>query len=834
MTSKQIQGLTILDRLTDLDPALVAEAEVDACFLPPVSAAERYEHKRARREARATRREENPFFRFAGSGAGAVCISLVVAFALLVGIVYVINHAPFDSVPVGGTTGEAPGGTPENEAATWGDGTIPIDALDTDYIVYTDKKVYATAPSRILLTLRGKTPGVDIAYFQSASMESLTDPEWSGDLFWNDLAEERVEPIGEDEYAEWTKEIHINEAEGILPDGIYRIHHMEYDREKGRYVSGAYCDFAVGLAYGQLLTGQSEGWFFPDIVSVADQDPAHLDEFFAADPSTLPKGEVPAPVTRKTLWHITPAGLYEATGVRVFKNTSGSESYFLLDGCLYEILSFGGFGIHNAVVCDYDLNGVNDVLFTTSFGSGIHRCAVSVFNTETRKTHGIPFHIGTQDTPASAEGESLSDASLLTDLIQNLPDFCVVRLETGAAPQFVVCSADMRPGEHGYADARWTNLVWYAQLVLTEGNVPTMRLDPTPPSADTTYPDAAEKPYTITASMSKNAVGDRGFLSVRYTAAAPGTVLAPIFKIAVRKIGGEATETFKLQTTAEAIEVLPPDDADAYATYAHSWEILNPEAMIEGTYRVYALNYAGACIAYTDVLWLDGYELHSPAESADITVSQIQDDAMLDAFFAADRSGLSDTDIKREKLRYVTQPSFEADGVRLYDYVDGGRSTSFLLTDGVVFDLGRRLCNAIACDVDLDGSTDILFTGTSGSGIQYSSVGVFSLKSRTVRCIYTAILPDAPKYLVVRAVSEQVTDGVSTGVYALYRADYRADKERLFCGTYEDLRLLAELELREGDTPVLHFADVEPEYSVAGDDRAETAAETASSSEPAS
>ncbi len=389
MKTNRIQGLTVMECMTDLDPALVAEAELDACFLPPLTAYQKKEHKKARREAARERREENPFFRFAGSGAGAVCISLVVAFALIAGIVYFINYAPKNPV------GPGPGGQPEGtQAPTWGEGQIPTGEIDAAYTISTEQRMYETSPKRIAVTMRAKNPGVDIDYFHAFRIESLTDPagELDFDCLWTEEWMERAEPVGKDEYAAWTKSVSIN---GVMPDGIYRIHHMEYDKDKG-YVSAAFCDFAVGAYYGELL--------------------------------------------------------------------------------------------------------------------------------ETGRTDALP---------------------------------------------------------------------------------------------DTTYPEAAEKPYTITATIGKNAAGDRGFLSVTYTAVQPGTGLKPIFEIGIRKIDGTGSAGFELITSSEAVEILAPE-ADEYATFSHAWEILNPEAIVAGTYRVYALNYQKQCIAYADVVvggGASGEEEQPPVES---------------------------------------------------------------------------------------------------------------------------------------------------------------------------------------------------------------------------
>ncbi len=690
MKTEHIQGLTVLEKLTDLDPALVAEAEVDPAYLPPLGAGEKYERKRVRRAEREERRELNPFLRFASSGAGAACISLLVAFVLIAGI---IRHAPRGTGEP--TPGVTPGGAPETEAVAWSEGKIPTGLIEVNYTISTDKRVYETAPSFLKVTMRGKNPGEEIAYFQSFYIECLTNPSVVIEGFWNDLAEDRVKPLGKDEYAVWTKEVGINGATtGAMPDGIYRIHHLEHSEvphaaseATGEYISAAFCDFAVGLEYGNTLEW-APGWDFPDIITVADQDPALLDAFFAAELSEGLVENYVTKVVREQLWHITPAGLYEATGVRVFKDAVNSFSFFLVDGTIYQLPSFGGNGFHSAVVCDYDLNGVDDILYTLSWGSGMHRSEVWVFNTETRESHQI------FDTAIFRYTSSTSYRDdVLIRLVQ--ADLCVVRMDIVPQPTFVLCHAETSQGEHGFADMRFTDLNWFARVTLTEGQLPTVSI--------IIENDPAENPPTT----------------------APGFF-----------------------TTAD------------------------------------------------------------------------QSKTHLEKLFEADWSGTSQTEtaaFEWEKFYHVTpEGMFDDYGVRLYDYADGDKSTSYLLVDGRVYDLGMCLSNAIPADIDLDGNTDILLAGTCGTEEQYSLIKTFSCKSLTLQTIYTAILGEPTERLVVRPVpyTESGTDSTLSGDYALWRADFACDEGNPRSCIYKNLRLLAQLEPNAGELPFVRIGGTEPMLSI--------------------
>lgn len=80
-------------------------------------------------------------------------------------------------------------------------------------------------------------------------------------------------------------------------------------------------------------------------------------------------------------FNVTPARVYELTGVRVFKFSDGCESFAFAGGRIKEICkSFGGFGFFDAVPWDHDGDGQYDLIVTSSWGSGIHRAELSFFD----------------------------------------------------------------------------------------------------------------------------------------------------------------------------------------------------------------------------------------------------------------------------------------------------------------------------------------------------------------------------------------------------------------------------------------------------------------------
>ena len=90
-------------------------------------------------------------------------------------------------------------------------------------------------------------------------------------------------------------------------------------------------------------------------------------------------------------YNVTPISVAEETDIRVFKFSDSGASYAYVDGAVYDLCeSFGGFGFLNAVPWDYDRDGQTDLLTASSWGSGIHRTEISVFN-RAKKTSEVIY-----------------------------------------------------------------------------------------------------------------------------------------------------------------------------------------------------------------------------------------------------------------------------------------------------------------------------------------------------------------------------------------------------------------------------------------------------------
>ncbi|MCM0650249.1 hypothetical protein NBE98_17935 [Clostridium swellfunianum] len=78
---------------------------------------------------------------------------------------------------------------------------------------------------------------------------------------------------------------------------------------------------------------------------------------------------------------ITPENVFKETKAQIFKNGKNSQSYLLYEGKLYNLgRSFGGYGIVDIVTCDFDKDGKKELIYTYSWGSGIHRSCIGHFD----------------------------------------------------------------------------------------------------------------------------------------------------------------------------------------------------------------------------------------------------------------------------------------------------------------------------------------------------------------------------------------------------------------------------------------------------------------------
>jgi hypothetical protein len=85
-------------------------------------------------------------------------------------------------------------------------------------------------------------------------------------------------------------------------------------------------------------------------------------------------------------YNITPENISGDTGYTVFKYDQSCESFLVYKGKVYEMgISFGGYGVVDMITADLNNDNYDELYFTYSWGSGIHRSLVGCFDPATEK-----------------------------------------------------------------------------------------------------------------------------------------------------------------------------------------------------------------------------------------------------------------------------------------------------------------------------------------------------------------------------------------------------------------------------------------------------------------
>jgi len=105
-----------------------------------------------------------------------------------------------------------------------------------------------------------------------------------------------------------------------------------------------------------------------------------VDEFYTLFQETMHDYDMKQFLKEKC-YNVTPQEVSEATDAKIFKFFDNSASFVLIDNEIYEIcICLGGYGFINAVPCDFDGDGSLELLVASSWGSGLHRSEISVFD----------------------------------------------------------------------------------------------------------------------------------------------------------------------------------------------------------------------------------------------------------------------------------------------------------------------------------------------------------------------------------------------------------------------------------------------------------------------
>ena len=104
-------------------------------------------------------------------------------------------------------------------------------------------------------------------------------------------------------------------------------------------------------------------------------------------------------ISSDNLYNVTPAEISTQTDYKIFKTSDSCASFILIDGEIHLLCAyFGGYGFVNAVPCDFDEDGITDLIVASSWGSGMHRSLISIFNAKTKEST-ILYDTSDTETP---------------------------------------------------------------------------------------------------------------------------------------------------------------------------------------------------------------------------------------------------------------------------------------------------------------------------------------------------------------------------------------------------------------------------------------------------
>ncbi len=156
-------------------------------------------------------------------------------------------------------------------------------------------------------------------------------------------------------------------------------------------------------------------------------------------------------------YNVTPLSVATQTDIKIFKFSDSCVSLALIDGEVYSICeSFGGFGFVNAVPWDYDGDGNLDLLIASSWGSGLHRSIISVFNTTTKESI-VVYDTSTTDNPSVDLFVATASPSFSSKDPQDLPVY------------YQVYNANIKVNGNNLADLSYTATGVIGSVVVENG-----------------------------------------------------------------------------------------------------------------------------------------------------------------------------------------------------------------------------------------------------------------------------------------------------------------------------------------------------------------------------
>ncbi|MEI8199017.1 MAG: hypothetical protein WCG21_03060 [Eubacteriales bacterium] len=120
-----------------------------------------------------------------------------------------------------------------------------------------------------------------------------------------------------------------------------------------------------------------------------------------------------------TVYNITPPDVADGMDCQIFKCSTSCLSILVYNGGIYELgISFGGYGVVDMLLYDYTGDGVPELLYTYSWGSGIHRSCAAYFDFTVNMSVPLDYTAGEKEMMLVGNengGISLYEATLTCD-----------------------------------------------------------------------------------------------------------------------------------------------------------------------------------------------------------------------------------------------------------------------------------------------------------------------------------------------------------------------------------------------------------------------------------
>ena len=140
-------------------------------------------------------------------------------------------------------------------------------------------------------------------------------------------------------------------------------------------------------------------------------------------------------------YDITPEDVKKDLNCQIFKINYSCDTFVICKSKLFLIgTGSGGYGTVSIKTCDFDKNGQKDLIYTYSWGSGLHRSQIGVYNLSDGKEEVLDFMIRDKDVVLEKISDTKFDVYIADIVFMNESDlvhFKTIKREKVATIQAV-------------------------------------------------------------------------------------------------------------------------------------------------------------------------------------------------------------------------------------------------------------------------------------------------------------------------------------------------------------------------------------------------------------